>query len=121
MNDMKTNEAMNENGFKVGDFLYSSWGWEQTNVNFFKVVGVTAKCLKIVPVKSKKVSSGGSYNRYVVPTDTIDRFCVFDSNGDVKKQGYMLKKLGRSMTIRISSDTRASKWDGRPVAESTWY
>ncbi len=30
-----------ELGIKVGDIFVESWGYDQTNVNFYKVVGVT--------------------------------------------------------------------------------
>lgn len=32
---------------KVGDFFYASWGWDQTNIDFYKVVGLTPKGVKI--------------------------------------------------------------------------
>ena len=37
---------------KVGDILVYTWGWEQTNVDFYEVVGVTAKSAVIREVKA---------------------------------------------------------------------
>lgn len=37
-------------GFNVGDILYASWGYEQTNLDFFKVVKATEKSIRIIEV-----------------------------------------------------------------------
>lgn len=34
-----------KHGFKVGDVLYNSWGYEQTNVEFYEVIATTAGTL----------------------------------------------------------------------------
>ena len=39
----KKAEAVNEFGVKVGDLFYASWGYEQTNVNFFQIVALVGK------------------------------------------------------------------------------
>jgi len=31
-------------GVKVGDIFFTSWGWEQTNVEFYQIVGKPSKC-----------------------------------------------------------------------------
>lgn len=113
--------ASNSEGYKVGDYLYSTWGYEQTNVDFYKVVGVTAKTLKIVPVKSKTEIADSSLSRYVVPTDEINEYCVFDKNGDIEKKGYMTKRINKYGYISISDYAKARKWDGRSVLETSWY
>jgi hypothetical protein len=38
---------------KVGDILYSSWGYDQTNIEFFKVVKVSEFSVWIQEVGSK--------------------------------------------------------------------
>lgn len=35
--------TQNTEGVHVGDILYSSWGWEQTNIDFYQVVGLRGK------------------------------------------------------------------------------
>lgn len=117
----KTNKKMSENGYKVGDYLYSMWGYDQTNIDFFKVVGVTAKTLRIVPVQSRVVKSDVPYRRCVVPADKVDECCVFDKRGDVKKRGYMIKRVGSDMTISISGFAVARKWHGGAMDETSQY
>ena len=46
----------NKDGVKVGDVFYDSWGWEQTNIDFYQVVGLRGKTqivLKAVKHESK--------------------------------------------------------------------
>ncbi|WP_370791031.1 hypothetical protein [Bilophila wadsworthia] len=38
---------------KQGDILVSSWGYEQTNVDFYEVVKVTAKTVTLIPIERK--------------------------------------------------------------------
>ncbi|EAJ5665885.1 hypothetical protein DL040_01675 [Campylobacter jejuni] len=42
----------NEDGYKVGDFLYSSWGYEQTNIDFYQVITTTEKTIFLAEVKT---------------------------------------------------------------------
>lgn len=54
---------------KVGDFFYSSWGYDQTNVDFFKVVGLTPKGVRIQHWSSLCVRDDGGPSTRVVPGD----------------------------------------------------
>lgn len=53
---------------KVGDFFVESWGYDQTNITFYKVVGLTAKSVK-VQEWTQKVSEGEGTYDMVVPGD----------------------------------------------------
>ena len=56
---------------KVGDFFASSWGYDQTNVDFYKVVGLT-KSGKSVRVQrwTAKVAKDTGPQVYLVPGDS---------------------------------------------------
>jgi len=43
------------NPYKIGDILYSSWGYEQTNVDFFQVTKVGDKSVWVRPIASEMV------------------------------------------------------------------
>ena len=123
---------------KVGDFFSSSWGYDQTNVDFYKVVGMTAsgKSVKVQKWSSKCVESSGMGQDYVVPGDspaTYTDWSAVDHNADywVQKE----QKVTRDMpvetkrirywgsTASFSVDhTSASKWDGKPeyATSSGW-
>lgn len=44
---------------KVGDILYNSWGWEQTNIDFYQVIKVpTPKTVVIQEIAQHKTETG---------------------------------------------------------------
>jgi hypothetical protein len=49
----------NELGIKVGDIFSSSWGYDQTNVNFYEVVSVTARTVKVREIGAEYSDDGG--------------------------------------------------------------
>ena len=54
---------------KVGDFFYSSWGYDQTNVDFYKVVGLTpsGKSVRVQKWTSAAAGPQGGPQEYVIP------------------------------------------------------
>ena len=64
----ETAEQTRMDGPQVGDILVSSWGYDQTNIDFWRVVGLTAsgKSVRIVPAGQRVVArfTGGEW---VVP------------------------------------------------------
>ena len=55
--ETETVEQTRTVGPEVGDVLVSSWGYDQTNVDFWRVVGLTAsgKSVRIVPAGQRVV------------------------------------------------------------------
>ena len=53
----KTKE-IKTNPVKVGNLLVNSWGWEQTNINFYQVVRVTKSSVFYRPISKTYVSDG---------------------------------------------------------------
>jgi hypothetical protein len=47
-----------EHSLKVGDILYSSWGYEQTNVDFYEVIKVKGKCVIIRELAQSLIPDG---------------------------------------------------------------
>ena len=85
----------------VGDILYSSWGYDQTNVDFYEVLATTEKSVIIREV-GQKVVKEDSYAEYVVPVP--GRYIGSKMNKRVGNGGY----------VRVSGSQSASKWDGKP-------
>lgn len=42
---------------KTGDVVYSSWGYEQTNIDFYKVSRMTEKTIWFLPIESEVVKN----------------------------------------------------------------
>ena len=99
------------NVFKVGDILYSSWGYDQTNIDFYEVVGVTAKSVKLEKIGGKvsKDEDGGGYTIPLVADTSHRTGKVFMRRvSSYNGEGY----------VSISSFQSAHKWDGRPLHET---
>lgn len=90
---------------KPGDILYSSWGYDQTNVDFYKVLSVTRRTATIIKVGLETVESNGPSDRVVaVPDHEI---------GKPMKNKRVDTGWDREM-ITIDSVSRAYLWDGTP-------
>ena len=89
---------------KVGDIYSSSWGYDQTNVDFYKILEVKKSSAVIVEVAGKKVSDNGP-STTVVPSPEIEI-------GEP-----MLKRMGE-YGFKIYSFAHATKWDGKPKYET---
>jgi len=117
----------NKYGVKVGDYFYTSWGYDQTNVDFYKVVRVTATKAELLPVYGRNVDNAGEAwqehasgaYEHVVPSDTPREFDVLtginrDSVKRTKlctvKEGYR----GEATVVLRSGEHWARKWDGTP-------
>jgi hypothetical protein len=52
-------KALEVNPFQVGQLLYDSWGYDQTNIDFYQVIEVKNKSVVIQPIEGKMVPSQG--------------------------------------------------------------
>jgi len=93
---------------KEGDILYSSWGYDQTNVEFYQVVAVGDATVKIREIGSKVVKSDSS----------ADYVSAVPNNF----QGpAMTKRVSPSNSIRLNSFSSARPWDGKPKYQTGAY
>jgi hypothetical protein len=60
------------NPFKVGQVLYDSWGYDQTNIDFYQIVEVGKMSVKIRPIGQIMTRAAGFMCEYVKPA--IDDF-----------------------------------------------
>jgi ssDNA-binding Zn-finger/Zn-ribbon topoisomerase 1 len=112
-------------GVSVGDIFYNSWGYDQTNVDFYKVVRLTGAGVEVVPIGSKVVS-GDAYNESVVADpSSIREFDVIIGidRGDAQRSKVCRLRDGGTWGpyIVLSRDHSASKWDGTPRHQSGPY
>lgn len=60
-NKAERKEAAANLTFKVGDVLYQSWGYDQTNIDFFEVVEVLPKSVKVRAIGQNMVEGSGGF------------------------------------------------------------
>lgn len=95
-----------------GDIFVATWGYEQTNADFYQVIAVTPKGVRIRHIKSKEKTEGSSMSGYAVPIKD-----AFDGSPKTKR----ITIYDGEENIRIdSSQGLANKWDGNPVGISTY-
>lgn len=117
---------MKNHEYEVGDILCNSWGYDQTNVEWFEVVALAGKSMVVLREIGAAVVPGseGFMSGRVVPVPgayRVDRFYDHDKRADVVRERPPLRKrvdkYGR-VDIHSASFGRASKWDGNPKYES---
>ena len=94
--------------YVVGDILSGSWGYDQTNVEFYEVVGIPSpKSIAVREIGMKTVRSDRGSD-YVVPAPG-------------KYTGPVLKKIpSTGGYIRVSDSISVSKWDGKPEYQTAF-
>lgn len=97
-------------GFRVGDLLYSAWGYDQTNVDFYEVVRVSKSTIWLQ--KRRAVITPGAglspMSGYSVPGDGFESERVFS------------RRVSPHGSVKIDDCSRAYRWQGKPVGCS-WY
>jgi hypothetical protein len=116
-----------EDHIKVGDVYYSSWGYEQTNVDFYQVVEVKGKRVRLVEIgKSEVESSGYSSMAGMFTADVLSKKAlekVLNDKEVGKWHGVKFNKYNEKIDVYLTGFARyecVSKWDGKPEYVS-WY
>lgn len=101
MQQRKQERSQFQHTLKEGDILYSSWGYDQTNISYYQVVTIGEKSVKIREIASKAVDDS-----HVMP---IPNHFIGLAMTKVVRQGN---------TVSIASYANAYPWDGRPNYET---
>lgn len=96
---------------ELGAILVSSWGYEQTNVDFYVVVEMTAKMARLLPLKRN--------SRQEEWTGSMSGSTTAAQEADFRAE-VIKKKIQPSNYIKIESYAYAHLWDGKKQYES-WY
>lgn len=97
---------------EVGDILYTSWGYEQTNVDWYQVLEVkSGKTVVIREICGSYEQDNSSCNGYTWPAK--DEFVI--------KSKPMTKRVRKGDIITIDSVRDAYKWDGKHKYWSAYH
>lgn len=97
-------------GVSVGSIFYSSWGYDQTNVSFYEVVGLTPASVKIREVAKSYVEQNGPAGNKVIPQP--GNYIGGEMTKRLQNSGF------RDAAITINSSETAWLWDGKPQYET---
>lgn len=107
----RTEKKTAHHELKLDDIVYSSWGYDQTNVNFYQVVRVvSAKTVEVRRLQQDTTETG-----FMCGRTTARKNQFWDDAPTLSKRAKGVRIL--SIT---SSGGSASKWEGQPVSCS-WY
>lgn len=95
--------------FNVGDILYTSWGYDQTNCSFFEVTKILGP--KAVEIRELAQATDHSERGadYVVPIP-----------GRYARHSQLMRKMvAPGNRVKIESYAHAHKWDGKPKYQTS--
>jgi len=100
-------ERQKPHTLKVGDILYCSWGYDQTNVDYFRVKSILGKRkIKIVGLGTS-LKDDGLHDK-ATPSDEVG------NHWTKKEDNFELVKIANSNnSVKISSFAYAYLWDGK--------
>ena len=133
----KKTEKANKYGVKVGDIFESSWGYEQTNVDFFQVIALvgetSVRVRQVCPelVKEDGISPMSCDRTYkmtneLLPPAPSSIFIEDQENGDLKrlKPGYYKdpEEANKNCHFKLRDFASAYKCNGETVkVYESWY
>ena len=100
--------AVQNNVVQVGSIFYSSWGYDQTNVNFYEVVKMAGNASVAVRKLAHSVISTKDYG------DDI----IMPIPG--KFEGPAVIRRLKGSYIKVNASEVAELWDGKPKAQTSF-
>ena len=99
----------------VGAILYASWGYDQTNIDFYQVVEVVGKkSVKLRGISGKSIRQAAGADYVVASKDSFKDRDTFLEDGNPPT----LKRVKQGNTISLSSYANAYPWDGKEKYET---
>lgn len=89
-----------KHGFTVGQILYSSWGYDQTNIDFYQITAIKGKMVTLQRIGRKRVE--GSQDHW----DSCRVIPNTESKGETEQRRISVKVYRDSVTYYIKSDDR---------------
>lgn len=100
-----------DHGLTVGDLLVSTWGYDQTNVDFYEVTRATAKMVQLRPVSIEQE-----------PGESWGTFTAAPRRGAFTGPEFRCKVKGNPENpyVNINSFAMAQKWNGTDTRGSNY-
>ena len=117
-NTKHSSVAMNM-GVQVGDIFRSSWGYDQTNIDFYQVVSRTQKMLTVRMIRKERVGEPHCLASYVMPKK--DCFLDTDHAYDKRYGAPMKRRILVDYTGEVFFNVEcgiAKKWNGLKQTET---
>jgi hypothetical protein len=107
-----------ESHFKLGDIIYNSWGYEQTNLEYYQVIEIGKKTILVREIAREEVENSRESHQMACDYLPIkDSFLEDEYPFILRLKAYA---NGSVQIVNSESYYHFSKWDGRPKYCS-WY
>lgn len=93
----------------VGDIFYSSWGYDQTNLDYYQVVKTTATMVSLRKIDKRLTRGRGEPTEYYMPV--ANKFVGPPIN---KK----LKEYNGKAYVNLTTYSSAYKWNGKEQSQT---
>ena len=104
---------MKEQTYTAGEIIYNSWGYDQTNIDFYKIIKRKGDFATLQPLEAIEESDGGlTMTGTTIPGNPIP-------NGKTIRRKVHTRD-GQESGIAIQSYGWASLWDGQPKHYSSY-
>lgn len=115
---MKNRYIYSNQHIAIGDIFYSSWGYDQTNIDFYKVKKLIGKTtVELALVDSKIVyDKSNEYQDAVVPYPASEGKSIMR-----KKIKYVIWDNYKEPRIKLNTYANAYPWDGKPKMQTNAY
>lgn len=115
--------TMTKDNYQVGAIIDSSWGYDQTNIDFYRIEKRTNQTVWLMPMRSKHVEDTGWLQGKKVPSEpkSLGDYEVGCSQSRwdgklIRRKLSINKETGEVRGLSICHGW-ASYWDGNP----SWY
>lgn len=105
--------------FAVGDIVYNSWGWEQTNIDFYKVIKVHKNSVTLQGIADERTYTSSMTGTCVPCPDVPARhnYNLRNDELDISRHGVHTSGNRAYLSFKHGS---GSKWEGRPMGWSSY-
>ncbi|MGL4968351.1 MAG: hypothetical protein ACRC67_44470 [Inquilinus sp.] len=104
-------ERLKPHRLQLGHVLYSLWGYEQTNVNFYQVTRLIGRNTVELRELHQLIQDG----QHWATGKAMPRL------DDFQGEPFVRRVDGATQTVRISSYRSARVWDGRPLDWTAYH
>jgi hypothetical protein len=102
---------------KEGDIFYSSWGYDQTNIDYYKVTKLIGKAsVELVPIESRI-----DYEKSTGYCDAVVPYPASEGKPMQKKIKYAYWDDFKEARITMNTYANAYQWDGQPKMQTNAY
>jgi len=103
-------EVPQSNPVKVNDIFYTSWGYDQTNIDFYMVVEVLKSSVKVVSIGEDRTYTGN-----------MQGTCVPNLNHRCEKiLTKRINVINNKPSFKVASYAHAYPWNGQPMNFTEW-